>query len=137
MDDLKLYLDRFRSNEYKDFSLISSPEILENAEKEAFYEDPIHIEGTATIANDHFIVDITIKTNIKVFCKICNEMLVIPFNYAQKHGAFSLEKIKSGIFCLEAYVRDLVFLHTPRYKECNDNCPEREVIKNYLKKNDP
>lgn len=138
MDDLKLYIDRIKANEYTDFSFIGSPEIMETSEKDASYEEEIVINGSSIIANDHLVVNITIQTSAKSFCKICNEPIDFPVEIEEKHAAFALEKIKSGIFLLESYIRDLIFLHTPRFMECNNNCPERDVIKKYLTtSNDP
>ena len=136
MEELDLYIDRLRSGEYKEFSLTASPEIMEADDKEAIFEDDIFISGSATLANDHVVLNISIKTKMQNYCKICNEPVTHEISIEEKHVPFSLKTMQSGLFCLKPYIRELIFLNIPRYSECGGSCPERTVLKKYLKQSD-
>ena len=53
MDELKLYIDRLKACEYKEFAFISVPEIMkidEKEDKEVYFQKNISVKGRATIA---------------------------------------------------------------------------------------
>ena len=133
MEELELYIDRFKAGEYKDFSLLAKPAIMESADNEASFEKDLIIKGSATIANDHLILNIAIDTDFINYCTICNEPITHPLHIKENHMAFSLKKMKSGVFSLKETIRELVFLNLPRFSECEGNCPERAAIDKYLK----
>lgn len=136
MDELELYIDRLRAGEYKDFSFTSPPDIMDAPDKEATFEKDIEVKVSATLGGDHLIFDISIKTEGINYCKICNDPITHALNIKEKHVAIPLSEMKSGIFPLKPYVRELIFLNIPKYSECEGQCPERSVIGKYLKTND-
>lgn len=136
MEELELYIDRLRSSEYKDFSLEAGPHIMESSDNEASFEKDLLISGAATLANDHLVLNISIETEVINYCKICNDPISHPLLIEEKHMAFSLKKMKSGVFSLKDTIRELVFLNLPRFSECEGKCPERTVIDKYLNNSD-
>jgi hypothetical protein len=136
MNELDLNIDRLKTGEYTDFSLIAPPSIMEAEDKEAIFQSNILISGEAILANDHMVLNICIKTNMQNFCKICNEPISHEILVEEKHVPFPLNTMQSGVFCLEPYIRELLFLNIPRYSECGGSCPERASIKKYLKQSD-
>lgn len=136
MDDLKLYIDRLRANEYKEYSFVAAPSVMGEADKEASFNDPISVNVSATLANDHMVFDTSIETNATIYCKICNEPISHKLLLEEKHTALPIKKIKNGVFLLEDHVRELIFLNLPRFSECGGKCPEREALKEYLKPSD-
>lgn len=136
MEELELYIDRLRSNEYKDFSFNSTPEFMESSDKETSFDKNILVDVSATLANDHLVFDISIQTEGNNFCKICNDPITHELNFKERHVAIPLEEMKSGIFSLKPYIREIIFLNMPRFSECEGKCPEREAINKYLKTSD-
>lgn len=136
MEELELYIDRLKSGEYKEFCLTSGPEIMSAEDNEATFEKEIQINGSAALANDHLVLNISINTEMKNSCKICTDPISHNISIEQKNMPFSLKTMKNGKFCLKDYIRELIFLNIPRYSECKGSCPEREVIKKYLTKSD-
>ena len=136
MEELELYIDRLRSNEYKDFSFNSTPEFMETSDEETSFDKNILVDVSATLANDHLVFDISIETTGNNFCKICNDPIAHELNFKERHVAIPLEEMKGGIFSLKPYIREIIFLNMPRYSECEGKCPEREVINKYLKTSD-
>jgi hypothetical protein len=133
MDELDLYIDRLKQGEYTNFSLTASPKIMEPLDSEASFENEIFISGEAILANDHVVLNISIKTRMNNYCKICNEPVFHDILVEEKHVPFPLNTMQNGLFCLKSYIRELLFLNIPKYSECSGICPEREVIKKYLK----
>ena len=136
MNELDLNIDRLKTAEYTNFSLIAPPSIMVAEDNEAIFKDDILISGEAILANDHMVLNICIKTKMQNFCKICNEPILHNILVEERHVPFPLNTMKSGLFCLEPYIRELLFLNIPRYSECSESCPERASIKKYLKKSD-
>ncbi len=132
MEELDLYIDRLKAAEYKDFSLTASPCIMESPDNEASFKEDLLITGAATLSTDHLILNIAIDTQVINYCTICNEPISHPLHIEEKHMAFSLSKMKSGVFSLKSTVRELVFLNLPRFSECEGKCPERAAIEKYL-----
>jgi uncharacterized metal-binding protein YceD (DUF177 family) len=136
MEEFELYIDRLRAGEYKDFSLRADPSLMDDSENEFVFDSPILADGSATIANDHFIVNISIKTEVKNRCKICNDSISHPILIEENHVPFLLKEARSGIFSLKPYVREQIFLNVPRYSECEGHCPERELLNKYISNSD-
>ncbi len=132
MDELELYIDRLRQGEYKDFSLKSGSKLMEAEDHEALFESDIVATGAATISSEHLILNISIDTKGKTYCKICNQPIEHTIHIEENHVCFSLEEMKSGVFSLGPYIRETIFLNLPKYSECEGLCPERAVLNKYL-----
>ena len=133
--DLNLYVDRLRAGEYKNSSFVTSPIIMEGINNEASYDHDIKVETDATIAAEFLILNISIETEVKIFCKICNSPITKKISVSEKHVSFSLSDMKSGLFSLAPFICELININTPRYQECKGNCPERDTLSKYLKQN--
>jgi uncharacterized metal-binding protein YceD (DUF177 family) len=108
-----------KSSEYKEFSLVAGPYIMESCDNEASFEKDLLIKGAATVTTDHLVLNISIDTEVVNYCTICNDPISHPLHVEEKHVAFSLDTMKSGVFSLKEFIRELVFLNLPRFSECH------------------
>ncbi|MCH9620934.1 MAG: hypothetical protein S4CHLAM20_03430 [Chlamydiia bacterium] len=136
MEEFELYIDRLKAGEYKEFSLKTSPELMQADDNEFSFNDDIHAQVSATIASDHLILNISIKTIVKNSCKICNDPISHDILIEQNHVPFLLTEAKGAIFSLRPYVREQIYLNIPKYSECGGKCPERAAIDKYLSNSD-
>jgi len=101
------------------------------------FDPSFSVEGQAYLTEDHLIVKIKeAKAFVYIPCSICNEPVKVPLTLSNFTHAESLDEIK-GSFSVVSLVREELLLKVPKFAECNDSCPERKTLTNYLKKNTP
>ena len=132
-DDFKIYIDRLRGSKEQEIDIFVSPEFLKTDEAELYFEDKVHIKCRAYIAGNDLILTCDTSALAKMPCKICNVMTDVPIVLKNSYHVIDLEKIKTNIFDFSKLIREEVILALPIVTECKNNCPERKILKKYLK----
>lgn len=131
---LKIYIERLRNDHIEKIDETLEPSFLEIQEKDLQFNQPIYLKGSAYLASDHLILELNVRTVAQLPCNICNDPVEIPLNIDHLRYTIPTDTIKSGVFDYSEEVRDAILLKVPAFIECSGgNCPDRQIIKKYLK----
>lgn len=126
--ELVIYVDRLKEGKKEFFTEEITTEFLEDKN---LFEKSLSLSGETYVSGDHLILRLKAKTVAKIPCSICNELVTVPIEIDVSH-AEPLEEIRS-IFDFGPLLREDIFLQLPKFAECQNNCPERKNIQNFLK----
>jgi uncharacterized metal-binding protein YceD (DUF177 family) len=109
---------------------------LEIEEDELKFSEAVHVHGEAYLADEHFVLKLTAHAEAFLPCLACNQMTEIPLQVEEFYFSLPIAELTSPIFDYSEALREALLLELPHYVECNEgNCPERENMTVYLKKN--
>lgn len=132
MDQLKIYIDRLANDSVENFDLSIQPSYFEIEEKELKLIDVVSLKGSAYLANDHLIIELSINTQAQMPCSICNDFFPFIVEIFSIRLNVPISKISNSIYDLTDEVRNQILLTIPSFSECTGgNCSEREVINLY------
>jgi uncharacterized metal-binding protein YceD (DUF177 family) len=133
--ELKIFIDRLKDGHIEKFSFQAPSAFLDLNEKDLTCSGLIEIQGEAYIATDHLILKLELSTTISMPCSICNEQTEIKLHVPDFYHAEPLHEIKGAVFDYTECLREDILIQIPQFTECHGGkCPERENIKNFLKK---
>lgn len=129
----KIYIDRLRKGLSEQIELDLEPSFMKVQEKELKFDKPIHIEGEAYLAENDLIIKISITTEAKMMCSICNKLSPYTIDIKDLTHVVPIDEIKGHIFELPPFIREAILLEVPFVVECsNGKCPERSQIQKFL-----
>jgi len=133
-EKLKLYIERIR----EDSELIEEeldPSFIDIQEQDIRFEKPISVTGEAYVTDDWLIIRISIKTEGKLVCALCNEPFIFPIDIQDMVENEPLDQVTDGVYDLLPLIRDSILLSMPFYPQCGiTECNNRTAIEPYLKK---
>ena len=133
--ELKIFIDRLKEGSIEKLEGEVPPNFLELDDRDLQCTSPVKLKGQAYIATDHLLIQLHIETKIFMPCSICNEPTEIKIKIPDFTHVEPLSEIRSSIFDYTELLREDILLSLPQFTEChNGKCPERDLIKNYLKK---
>lgn len=112
-----------------------SPTFLDLHDEEIEFPNPIEIEGKAYLASDHLVVQLKVKTTMKLPCSQCNDnvsqtILIDPFYISE-----STQELGHHMFDLLPQLREAILLEVPQFSKCSDqDCPNRGMLKTFIQK---
>jgi hypothetical protein len=134
---LKIYIDRLKDGHEEKIDETLSSDVLDVREEELAFSGQLSVSGKAYLADDHLILNLKIKSLALIPCAICNQTVEVPIVLDSFYLPKPMDELLSTIFDFTNEIREAVLLHVPAFTECsNGKCPERETIKNFLKKPD-
>ncbi len=133
-DKFKIYLSHLREGRREVFEGDFSPCLMDIDEKDLSFPWPITLSGEAYLAEGSLMVGFSAKVKARVRCAICNELTSIDLNVNKYLHEEKLGTIFSGVFDFRPVLRESILLELPLTAECNGNCPERESLQLFLKK---
>lgn len=137
MESLKIYIDRLKDGQKQKIEETLPPDFLDVTEEELVFEDPVHVQAEAYLAEDHLVIHLNIETAACLPCCICNDTVRIPVIIKNIYLTEPLEEIKGAIYDCTNATRESILLQTPRFAECNSGkCPEREHVKKFINNNE-
>ena len=132
-DAFYIYIDRLGDGEIETLEEEVDPSFLEVTDGNLFFPETIAFHGTAYIAETHLILSLNLSTHYQTYCKICNELIVLPFTLNSLYITEEIENIPNKIFDLRETLRDAILLEIPLYSECVGGCSMRNDLNKYLK----
>ncbi|MCB1118103.1 MAG: hypothetical protein KDK50_05950 [Chlamydiia bacterium] len=129
-----IYTDRLKSGKTQEIDQELPPSFMEVEEAELKFESPIAVKGRAYLSGDHLVVDLEVHTKVKIPCAICNKMTAVPISSGKTTYTVPPEEIKSAAYKPDSLVREALLLEVPMLAECQGKCPEREILKPLLEK---
>ncbi len=134
MEQLKIYIDRFKDDHKELLKEKLSPALFDIEDKDLHFPSPIEIEAEVYLANDHLVIHFDIETTATLPCSICNQPAHYPVSIKNLYLTKPLSEIQGVIYDLTDEVRESILLQIPPFAECNTGqCPERESVKKYFK----
>lgn len=132
-NQLKIYIDRLRDGNELSIEESVPSELLDLQDGDLEFAREVKISGEAYTTDDHLIIRLEIETCAYLPCTICNEKVEIPINIHDFAQTLELTEIRKAIYDFSKDVRDAILLKTPRFAECEGNCPERAALAQFLK----
>lgn len=133
--EFKIFIDRLKDGHIEKFSKTIPASVFELKEDDLTFKEPIEIKGEAYLATDHLIVKLKAKTKISLPCSICNEPTLIPIEISDFYHAEPVAEIRGSVFDYLELLREDILIQVPQFTECHGgNCPERENLKKFMKK---
>jgi len=129
----KIYIDRLSEGEVETIDEEVDPSFLEVTDGNLFFSEKVNFNGTAYLADSHVLLAINISTTYKTYCRICNELIILPFTLDDLYITEEIANIPSKIFDLKGPLRDAILLEIPLYNECEGGCSMRKDLNKYFK----
>ncbi|MGD2170061.1 MAG: hypothetical protein PVI40_07470 [Chlamydiota bacterium] len=134
IDDFKIYIDRLKDGHEQDITGSFSPDFLDVQEAELSFPHLVKIQGKAYVLKDHLILQLKVETLAEMPCKICSKRSLHKILLESFYHTEELVNIKNMIFDFSEVLREEILLEVPPFIECQNNqCPERDKIKSFLK----
>ena len=135
-DELVVYVDRLVGGKVEDVSCTIDPSFIDVQENDCQFLNPVAINGSFYLTNDHLIGNLKVKTFLTMPCSICDEKFPFPISIEDYYITEPLENIPSGLYYPHDGIREAILLEAPGFCECNNgNCPNRLAIANYMRPN--
>ncbi len=134
IDAFRIYVDQLREGKEEVLQEDFSPEFLAVSETDLSFKDPVKVTGTVYQADDELVLNLNIDTLATIACSICNAPVKVDISIQNFYHAEPLKDIKTGIYDFRDLLRETIILETPKFAECNGDCPEREKVRKYFKK---
>lgn len=135
LQECQIYIDRLKEGKELQIEETVSSKFLEVDDDSLSFRDDVKIRGKVYLTDEYLILQLSITTKALLPCIICNEMKETPVEIDEFYHGELITQIKDKIFNFTEKVRDAILLEVPLYYECNSgNCPKRDEIKSYFKK---
>ncbi|OGN59677.1 MAG: hypothetical protein A3F40_01105 [Chlamydiae bacterium RIFCSPHIGHO2_12_FULL_27_8] len=132
----KIYIDQIHDGKTLSFDKYLSKEDFEIEDEEnLIFEKPFHLKLKAYLADDLIIINYDVNFYVKIHCSICNELTEIEHDLKNQYFTKEVSSISLCFNPLEE-IKSSCLIEIPPYVECKNNCPSREDIKKYFKKED-
>jgi uncharacterized metal-binding protein YceD (DUF177 family) len=133
--ELQLFIDRLKEGQVETFAAELCPQAIGLEDAGISFTGKVGLEGTAYIAVDHLIIKLQAHAIVKVPCSICNEETGIKIQVSNFYHTEPVSAIAGSVFDFTHLLREDILLQVPQFTECHQGkCPERELIKKYIKK---
>lgn len=133
-DRFKIFVHRLKEGKAEHIAETFSPQFMGIDEEDLVFADPVHVEGTACVSGEMFVLSLRLKTVAQLPCVVCNAPTPVPLEVADLMHTQSMDELKSGSFKMGGLIREALLLEVPLAAECcHNNCPERINMTQYFK----
>lgn len=133
-DEFRIYVEQLRDGHDKQLDETFLPDFLDVSEPDLAFSKPVHLEGSAYLAEQELILHWNIQTEALMPCCICNDKVPVEIEINNFYHSEPLDEIKTGIFNFKSLLRETILLEVPPFTECNEGkCPGRQEVAKYLK----
>jgi uncharacterized metal-binding protein YceD (DUF177 family) len=136
MDEtFKIFVHRIKVEGDEEIEEILSPEFLDVDGEEIQFHSPVHLMGTAHVADGMLVLCLSVETKLTMLCAICNQPVDVKISIPSFYHTEPIAEIKGGVFDYRETLREAILLEIPYTTECNSgHCPERESMAKYFRK---
>ncbi|MEM7174843.1 MAG: hypothetical protein AAF443_02800 [Chlamydiota bacterium] len=131
-DALIIYIDRLRDGKKEHIDTSVSQNFLDVHEADLQFHSPLSLKGTFYLAEDHLILQISLRLESLMRCSICNELTSFFIDIQNLTDTVALSEISGNLYDCRPFLREAILLEVPYYVECNGNCPKRAELTKYL-----
>ncbi|MDR3624674.1 MAG: hypothetical protein P4L16_06000 [Chlamydiales bacterium] len=133
-ESLKIYIDRLKDGLTERINEAVHPSLICPDTSELKFEGPIQVSGEVYLADERLVCCLDVHAKVLLPCTVCNEEVSVNINLVKSYQVLEISSIKGAIFNLAELVREMILLEVPAFIECKGQCPAREEINKYLKK---
>lgn len=133
-DPFIISIDRLKGGTAQKIDMILASDFFDIHEAELSFTDAVKVSGEAYVTDDDLVLHLNASTFAQIPCCICNQWVSIPLMIKGYYYTESLANIATGFFDFRGPLREALLIELPKTAECKGNCPEREVIAPYLRK---
>lgn len=128
-----LFINPLKKGKTEEIDHQFSPEFLDVREEDLEFNHPVDVKGSAYVAGDDLILNLSIHTKATIPCSMCNDPVDVDVSLKDFYYVELLENIKSGVFEMQDTIREAILVETPSFVECHGGkCPQREQLEKYL-----
>lgn len=129
----KIHVEQLRNGVTEKIQEEFTPEFIDVHEEGLDFQDPVFVEGEAYIADHELILCLTVSTYAYVPCSGCNEPVKVQIQVPKLYAAEPLENVKSGIFSMDALIREAIVLEAPQFVKCGQTtCLKQKELEKYF-----
>lgn len=133
-EPLKIFTEQLRDERHEKIQATLPPEFLELSEKEVSACSPVVIEGEAYALDELLMVEVAVRAEIEMVCSVCNRPVRVTLENKNILISIPFSELPSSVFDCSTLIREEIVMLIPQFIECKqEGCPERQVLKQYLK----
>ncbi|MGR3973051.1 MAG: hypothetical protein QRY72_00500 [Candidatus Rhabdochlamydia sp.] len=137
-EDLILFIDRLEEGQEELINHTLAGSFLGIHEEEIQTPHPVMIKGKASCICSFLMLSLEVSTVIVMPCSICNALTTVCLSNQDISYSLPLSDLPSSQFDYTELVREEIVMMIPQFTHCSQgNCPKREGINQYCKKNVP
>jgi uncharacterized metal-binding protein YceD (DUF177 family) len=110
------------------------PSFMNIMENDLQFNDPIIIQGHASITDNYILLQINLLSYAIMPCSICNKPTKVKINLKNLSLTEDLANVKESFVDFSSQLREAILLELPHFIECDGLCKERKNINKYLTK---
>lgn len=133
--ELPIYIDRLRDGRVEKITEELDPKVLDISDSEIDWPGPVYVTGEAYLAEDFLLVSLSIKAEVLLHCRVCNEQFSYPITLSKIDQEVPLEEIHDAAFDALALIREVLLVEIPFYPQCGGAaCNNRSKLEKYFSK---
>ena len=127
--------DKLIQGESEEFDELLSPEFLDLAPGDDIAaEKPVHVEGSAYLADDYCILDFSVEATLRLTCSLCNETFEEKIFLPHCDEQIAVGDVTGRQLDVTPYIREALLLNVPFYPQCGGKvCLNRKDVERYLR----
>jgi uncharacterized metal-binding protein YceD (DUF177 family) len=130
----KIPLGPLKTGHTETFKESADPDFLELEEENLKFLQPVTFWGEAYLAEENFVLHLSIQAVGQVPCSICNKPVECPLNIEGLYHVVPVKEIHGSFFEMKDLIRETLLLEAPAFAECNGGeCSSRNELKKYLR----
>ncbi len=134
-DPFIVCIDHLRGGAVQKIDTSLSSEFLDIHEADLTFKDTVKISGEAYVTDEELVLHLNASTSMEMPCCVCNRFISLPLAIKGYYYTEPLTDIKDPLFDIRNVLREALLVELPKIAECKGNCPERETIAPFLRKN--
>lgn len=137
-EGFKIHVEPLRRGNTEKIHEEFSSDFIDLHEDALDFKDPVFIEGEAYVADHELILCLNVATKATIPCSECNEPVEVPIHLPKLYAAQPLEEIKSGVFSMDALIREAIVIEAPQFVKCGGaECLKHKEIEKYFHRASP
>lgn len=133
-DVFNIYIEQLRDGQVEKIDEVLDPGFLDVDEADLSLKSPVQLYGEAYLADHELVLHWNIRTEARVPCVMCNELVAVPLVIDNFYASEMVAEIKSGVFNYRELLRETILLEVPPFVECcSGSCPKRQELSHYIK----
>ncbi len=130
----KISLDSLKEGEQLLINETLSCDFLDVHEEDLRFRETVLVQGKASRADNHILLDINVQCIALLPCAICNEWTEFPLSLEHLQIVEEIKESRDRFFDCTENLRELILLDVPQFTECHSgSCPERKNMECYCK----
>jgi uncharacterized metal-binding protein YceD (DUF177 family) len=133
-DPFIICIDQLKGGAVQKIDTSLSSEFFDIHEADLSFNDAVKVSGEAYVTDEDLVLHLNASTSAEIPCCVCNRWVSLPLAINGYYYTEPLTDIATPFFDIRTILREALLVELPKVAECKGNCPERETIAPYLRK---